>query len=187
MLRFLGLLAQLGVVFFMFPVGRELPFPLLRGSGGRALVTGQSAIAVPFLAGAALAVTLLAGYRPTTVSPVAFVLFLRTMGLTIAFCALMGGHRRAGHLRRVHGRTGRAPIPCGDRLRLPHRRAHELVPAADVLRRHRHPGQGSRWGGARTGWSSSWSPWWRWPRKCSVPQCPAGWAGWTPGRRRDWA
>ncbi|HEX5113696.1 MAG TPA: cation:proton antiporter [Pseudonocardiaceae bacterium] len=75
MLRFLGLLAQLGVVFFMFLVGRELLFPLLRGSGGRALVTGQSAIAVPFLAGVALAVTLLAGYRPTTISPVAFVLF----------------------------------------------------------------------------------------------------------------
>jgi Kef-type K+ transport system membrane component KefB len=75
MVAFLTLLAQLGVVFFMFLVGRELPFTLLRGSGGRALVAGHSAIAVPFLAGVVLAVTLLARYREATVSPLAFVLF----------------------------------------------------------------------------------------------------------------
>ncbi|HEX5403669.1 MAG TPA: cation:proton antiporter [Pseudonocardiaceae bacterium] len=75
MVSFLGVLAQLGVVFFMFLMGRELPFPLLRGNRGRVLLTGHTAIAVPFLAGVVLAVTMLAHYRESTVSPVAFVLF----------------------------------------------------------------------------------------------------------------
>lgn len=75
LVSFLATLAQLGIVFFMFLVGRELPFALLRGFGGRALLTGHSAIALPFLAGVALSVTLLARYRPPTVSALAFTLF----------------------------------------------------------------------------------------------------------------
>jgi Kef-type K+ transport system membrane component KefB len=75
MVSFLAVLAQLGVVFFMFLMGRDLTFPLLRGNRGRALLTGHTAIAVPFLAGVVLAVTMLAHYRESTVSPVAFVLF----------------------------------------------------------------------------------------------------------------
>jgi Kef-type K+ transport system membrane component KefB len=75
LVAFLATLAQLGLVFFMFLVGRELPFALLRGSGGRALVAGHSAIALPFLAGVGLSVTVLARYRPASVSPLAFTLF----------------------------------------------------------------------------------------------------------------
>jgi Kef-type K+ transport system membrane component KefB len=75
LISFLGLLAQLGLVFFMFLVGRELPISLLRGNGGRAVLAGHAAIALPFLAGVVLSKTLFATYRPSSVSPLAFQLF----------------------------------------------------------------------------------------------------------------
>lgn len=72
---FLDALAQLGVIFFMFEVGRELPMSLLRGKGVTAIVVGHAGIAVPFLAGVLLALGPLAGYRAEHVPPVAFVVF----------------------------------------------------------------------------------------------------------------
>jgi Kef-type K+ transport system membrane component KefB len=74
-MSFLDVLAQLGVLFFMFQVGRELPISLLRGSGGTAVVLGHAGIAVPFLAGVALALGPLGGYRPQHVPVAAFVVF----------------------------------------------------------------------------------------------------------------
>jgi Kef-type K+ transport system membrane component KefB len=88
MIALLGLLAQLGVVFFMFLVGRELPFTLLRGNGARAVVCGHASIALPLLGGVAIAVTVLAGYRHTTVPTLAFVLFCGTALSITAFPVL---------------------------------------------------------------------------------------------------
>lgn len=82
LIAFLSLLAQLGLAFFMFLVGRDTPFSLLRGGASRALVAGHSTIALPFLCGVVLATTVLAGYRQGTVSPLAFVMFCG-IGLSI--------------------------------------------------------------------------------------------------------
>ncbi|MFL6120471.1 cation:proton antiporter [Actinophytocola sp.] len=82
MIGFLSLLAQLGVVFFMFLVGRDTPFALLGNGSLRALVSGYATIALPFLSGVVLAMTLLAGYRQDRVSPLAFVMFCG-VGLSI--------------------------------------------------------------------------------------------------------
>ncbi|TDV49665.1 cation:proton antiporter [Actinophytocola oryzae] len=82
MIAFLSLLAQLGVVFFMFLVGRDTPFSLLRNGAVRALVSGHATIALPFLSGVVIASTMLAGYRQQTVSPLAFVMFCG-IGLSI--------------------------------------------------------------------------------------------------------
>jgi Kef-type K+ transport system membrane component KefB len=71
----LGLLGQLGVAFFMFLIGRELPFPLPRGNGARCLLCGHASIALPFLSGVVVATTMLARFRAQTVSPLAFVMF----------------------------------------------------------------------------------------------------------------
>jgi len=72
---FLGALAELGVIFFMFQVGRELPFSLLRGSGTTTVVVGHAGIAVPFLVGVLTAAGPLAGYRESQVPATAFVVF----------------------------------------------------------------------------------------------------------------
>lgn len=82
MIAFLSLLAQLGVVFFMFLVGRDTPFSLLKNGAVRALVSGHATIALPFLSGVIVAMTLLSGYRQATVSPLAFVMFCG-IGLSI--------------------------------------------------------------------------------------------------------
>lgn len=85
LLPVLNVLAQLGVVFFMFIVGLELPLPLLRRSGARALVIGHGAIATPFLVGAVLALVPLRGLRPAGAPEVPYVMFV---GLALAVTAL---------------------------------------------------------------------------------------------------
>src|SRR5687768_8386820 len=55
---FLGVLSQLGVIFFLFLVGLELDPKLLRNKGRAAVVISQTSIAIPFLLGAGLTVYL---------------------------------------------------------------------------------------------------------------------------------
>jgi len=74
MMPLVDALAQLGVLFFMFRVGRELPMSLLRGHGTTAVVVGHAGIAVPFLAGVLLALGPLAALRPAGASVTAFVM-----------------------------------------------------------------------------------------------------------------
>ncbi|GAA5076531.1 cation:proton antiporter [Nocardia iowensis] len=80
----LDVLAQFGVIFFMFLVGLELPLDSLRHSSRSAVVIGHAGIAIPFLSGAVLGLTLLEPYRPATVDAVPFVLFC---GLALSITA----------------------------------------------------------------------------------------------------
>ncbi|MBB5919600.1 Kef-type K+ transport system membrane component KefB [Actinoalloteichus hoggarensis] len=73
---FLTAIGQLGVIFFMFEVGRELPFALLKGNAGTALVVGHAGIAIPFLCGVAFALWPLAGLRPDGVGTGPYAVFL---------------------------------------------------------------------------------------------------------------
>ena len=80
---FLGVIAQLGIVLYMFIVGLHLDLRILRTSGHASLAISHASIVVPFLLGSALALVLygtLAG-RGVTFTP--FALFLGvTMSIT---------------------------------------------------------------------------------------------------------
>ncbi|MEV4706167.1 cation:proton antiporter [Actinoplanes sp. NPDC049316] len=82
----LATVANVGVVLFMFLVGRELDRDLLRGQGRIAASVSLSAIALPFALGAVLAWYLL-GNHPAG-NRLAFVLFLGTAMSITAFPVL---------------------------------------------------------------------------------------------------
>jgi Kef-type K+ transport system membrane component KefB len=75
-------LAQLGIVLFVFMIGRELAASG-QSDGGRSMLIGQVMIAVPVLGGIVVAVLLLE--PPAGVDPVAFTLFI---GLAMGATAL---------------------------------------------------------------------------------------------------
>ena len=72
----LKLLADVGVVFFMFAVGLEVDLHALRGATHRAVVISHASIVVPFLIGIGAAVPLYRSYAPAGTSFVAFALFI---------------------------------------------------------------------------------------------------------------
>lgn len=81
----LNVLAQVGVVFFMFLVGREISWSSLRAQRGTAVVVGQATVALPMACGCLLALGLASSYRPDGVSTGLFTAFI---GLSIAVTAL---------------------------------------------------------------------------------------------------
>lgn len=71
----LDVLAQIGVVFFMFTVGAMLHPTHLRKCGPRAAVLGHTGITVPFLCGVLLAIGPLAPLRPHEAPVLPFAMF----------------------------------------------------------------------------------------------------------------
>ncbi|MEV5844750.1 cation:proton antiporter [Streptomyces sp. NPDC051985] len=69
-------LAQIGLVFFMFGVGRELTGMSLRGVGPQVLMVSQASLLIPFAAGTAAAVPLVEDFAGPAGHPMAFVLFV---------------------------------------------------------------------------------------------------------------
>lgn len=85
---FLGLIAQLGVIFYMFVVGLELDLKLLRRSGHLALAISHASIVVPFLLGTALALGIYKTHGPPGVRFTSFALFLGVSMSITAFPVL---------------------------------------------------------------------------------------------------
>jgi Kef-type K+ transport system membrane component KefB len=81
----LNVLAQLGVVLFVFLTGLELNTKLLRGRGHLAVVVSHVSIAVPFLLGILLAVVAYTKFAPQGVGYLAFALFF---GVSMSVTAL---------------------------------------------------------------------------------------------------
>jgi Kef-type K+ transport system membrane component KefB len=81
---FLGVIAQFGVVLYMFLVGLELNGDLLRHRAAAAVTVAHASIAVPFVLGAALALPLFTRLAPGGVSFTSFALF---MGAALAVTA----------------------------------------------------------------------------------------------------
>jgi K+:H+ antiporter len=81
----LNVLAQLGVVLFVFLTGLELNTRLLRGRGHVAVVVSHVSIAVPFLLGIVLAVAAYARFAPHGIGALAFALFF---GVSMSVTAL---------------------------------------------------------------------------------------------------
>jgi Kef-type K+ transport system membrane component KefB len=72
----LGVIAQLGVLLFMFLVGLELNIGVFRRNPHSIILISQAGIAVPFLLGSALALWLYPKFSSDNVSFTAFALFL---------------------------------------------------------------------------------------------------------------
>ena len=81
---FLGLIAQLGVILYMFLVGLELNADLLRSRVRTTLVISQASIVAPFLLGVALSLWLHPRMAPDGVPFTSFALF---MGVAMSITA----------------------------------------------------------------------------------------------------
>jgi Kef-type K+ transport system membrane component KefB len=85
---YLGVIAQLGVILYMFLVGVELNPGLLRAQARAAVVISHTSIVVPFLLGAALALVLYPRLSSSDVSFTSFALFLGVATSITAFPVL---------------------------------------------------------------------------------------------------
>ncbi|HET9704882.1 MAG TPA: cation:proton antiporter [Vicinamibacterales bacterium] len=85
---FLNVLAQLGVILYMFLVGLELDLRVLRARVSTTLAISQTSIAVPFLLGSALAYALYGSLAPSGVPFSSFLLFLGVSMSITAFPVL---------------------------------------------------------------------------------------------------
>ncbi|MBC7851897.1 MAG: cation:proton antiporter [Pirellulaceae bacterium] len=72
----LNVVAQLGVILFMFVVGLELDLRVMQQRGAAILSTAVASIAVPFALGAALAIPMYAVHSSSSTSFTKFALFL---------------------------------------------------------------------------------------------------------------
>jgi Kef-type K+ transport system membrane component KefB len=81
---FLGVIAELGVVLYMFTVGLELHGDLMRGRAGAALAISHASIVVPFVLGALLALGLYPGLASGGARFTTFALF---MGVAMSITA----------------------------------------------------------------------------------------------------
>lgn len=84
----LGVVAQLGVVLYMFVVGLELNASMLRSRGHATVVISHASIVVPFVLGAALALWLFRSLAPPGVPFTVFALFLGVSMSITAFPVL---------------------------------------------------------------------------------------------------
>ena len=80
----LGVVAQAGVVLYMFLVGLEFDTALLKQRAAALIVTSQASIAVPFLLGCGLGTLVYDGLAPEGVSRTVFALF---MGVAMSITA----------------------------------------------------------------------------------------------------
>lgn len=71
----LKLLADIGVILFMFRVGLEIDIGAIRGRGHTAVVVSHASIVIPYFLGVAVSVVLFRSYAPAGTSFVAFALF----------------------------------------------------------------------------------------------------------------
>ncbi len=74
-LPLLGILAQLGIILYMFLIGLELNASLLRGHAQATLTIAHTSIVVPFVLGCLLSLWLFNRYAPSGVSFTSFALF----------------------------------------------------------------------------------------------------------------
>lgn len=85
---YLNILAQIGLLFFMFLIGLELNLDKLKGQGHQAVIISHASIIVPFLLGSLLALFLYDSFAPNGVPFTAFALFLGVAMSITAFPVL---------------------------------------------------------------------------------------------------
>jgi Kef-type K+ transport system membrane component KefB len=105
----LDVLAQFGVVLFVFLVGLEFKYRAIRGNGRLAVVVSHVSIAVPFLFGVVLAVFAYRRFAPPGVGSLPFALFL---GLSMSVTAMPVLARILQDLGMSGGRIGTLAMTC---------------------------------------------------------------------------
>lgn len=81
---FLGVIAQIGVIFYMFVVGLELDLRILRKSGHATLAISHAGIIVPFVLGSLLALKI---YKVVSLPTVPFTNFALFLGVSMSITA----------------------------------------------------------------------------------------------------
>ncbi|MEV4054547.1 cation:proton antiporter [Amycolatopsis sp. NPDC049688] len=105
----LNVLAQVGIVLFVFLTGLELNTRLIRGRGHLALVVSHVSIAVPFVLGILLAVVAYAKFAPKGVGSLPFALFI---GVSMSITALPVLVRILKDTGLFHSRVGVVAVTC---------------------------------------------------------------------------
>jgi Kef-type K+ transport system membrane component KefB len=113
-LPYLSALAQIGVILFIFLVGCELDWGLIRTSGSRSLVVGHASVAVPFFVGILFAAALPDRLRPPGISDAAFLIFVGLSLSISAFPVLARILTERGLLRTPIGTAGIAAAGVAD-------------------------------------------------------------------------
>jgi Kef-type K+ transport system membrane component KefB len=106
---FLGMLAQLGVIVYMFLVGLELNGDMLRGHLRTTLTTSHTSIAVPFVLGSAFALYLYPRFSSADVPFTHFALFL---GVAMSITAFPVLARILSDQRMTQTRIGALSLTC---------------------------------------------------------------------------
>jgi Kef-type K+ transport system membrane component KefB len=81
---FLNVIAQLGVILYMYLIGLEIDVPTIRRSGGVMLAIAHASIAAPFVLGSLLALLL---YPVVSTSGVPFTAFALFVGVSVSVTA----------------------------------------------------------------------------------------------------
>jgi Kef-type K+ transport system membrane component KefB len=105
----LNVVAQVGVVLFVFLTGLELNTKLLRGRGHLAVVVSHVSIAVPFVLGVLLAAVAYAKFAPQGVGSLAFALFI---GVSMSITALPVLVRILKDTGMFHSQVGVVTLTC---------------------------------------------------------------------------
>jgi len=99
----LGMISQLGLVFFMFLIGLEFDVDLLRHQGRASVPISASGIVLPFSLGALLSLPLYPRLAPAGVPPATFALF---MGIAMSITAFPVLARILSERRLIRTRIG---------------------------------------------------------------------------------
>lgn len=105
----LDVLAQVGVVLFVFLIGLEFKRTAISGQGRLAVAVSHVSIAVPFLFGVALAVVAYRRFAPPGIGQLPFALFL---GLSMSVTAMPVLARILLDLGMSRGRIGTLAMTC---------------------------------------------------------------------------
>jgi Kef-type K+ transport system membrane component KefB len=106
---FLGIVAQLGVVLYMFLIGLELDSDLLRGQVHATVAISHASIVVPFVLGTALALYLYPRFSTSDVPFTSFALFL---GIAMSITAFPVLARILSELRMSRSPLGVMALTC---------------------------------------------------------------------------
>jgi Kef-type K+ transport system membrane component KefB len=106
---YLGVVAQLGVVLYMFLVGLELNTDLLRGQMHVTVITSHASIIVPFVLGSALALYLYPRFSNADVPFTSFALFL---GISMSITAFPVLARILSDLKITATEVGLIALTC---------------------------------------------------------------------------
>jgi len=106
---FLGVIAQLGVLLYMFCVGLELHADLIRPRLRATIATSHASILVPFVLGAILALDL---YPRLSTSDVSFTSFALFMGVAMSITAFPVLARILTDRRMIHTELGVIALSC---------------------------------------------------------------------------